>query len=568
MGKKMMSKLCLAAGVLGTAFSGMTYGAPNVVPGELIVKLKPGQENAFFSKSKSLDIELKETISLSYGKLFLVRYENSIKMDSVKKMLESNDEVISANPNFIYSIVNPIKEIVFNSIINPPQNLSTPNDPRFGELWGLNNTGSNDSGSSRNGVEGADIGAMEVWDLTRGSREVRVAVIDTGVDYRHPDLAANMWVNEAEQNGEEGVDDDNNGFVDDIHGYDFANNDGDPLDGHGHGTHCSGTIGAVHNNETGVAGVMNDVTIVAVKFLSDGGSGTTANAIKAIDYATTLDVDIMSNSWGGGGFSEDLKNAIVRASEKGIIFTAAAGNSASDNDSRPHYPSNYDVENIVSVAAHGSDDTLASFSCYGSTTVHIAAPGQRILSTVKNGGYSSYSGTSMATPHVSGALGLLVAHEGRIPHAEMRERLMQTSEPIRAYRRKTISGGRLNAYNLVTDTRPDRNEPDPSLWETVTLEEAFESAHPYEHRQTLTREVTIPGVKFMRAKVSKYDLEKNYDFLRVRNSSRAEIEKISGAGESYTSDYVEGDTMIIEFTSDTSVARWGFIVNEVEVIRE
>jgi thermitase len=568
MGKKMMSKLCLAAGVLGTAFSGMTYGAPNVVPGELIVKLKPGQENAFFSKSKSLDIELKETISLSYGKLFLVRYENSIKMDSVKKMLESNDEVISANPNFIYSIVNPIKEIDFNSIINPPQNLSTPNDPRFGELWGLNNTGSNDSGSSRNGVEGADIGAMEVWDLTRGSREVRVAVIDTGVDYRHPDLAANMWVNEAEQNGEEGVDDDNNGFVDDIHGYDFANNDGDPLDGHGHGTHCSGTIGAVHNNETGVAGVMNDVTIVAVKFLSDGGSGTTANAIKAIDYATTLDVDIMSNSWGGGGFSEDLKNAIVRASEKGIIFTAAAGNSASDNDSRPHYPSNYDVENIVSVAAHGSDDTLASFSCYGSTTVHIAAPGQRILSTVKNGGYSSYSGTSMATPHVSGALGLLVAHEGRIPHAEMRERLMQTSEPIRAYRRKTISGGRLNAYNLVTDTRPDRNEPDPSLWETVTLEEAFESAHPYEHRQTLTREVTIPGVKFMRAKVSKYDLEKNYDFLRVRNSSRAEVEKISGAGESYTSDYVEGDTMIIEFTSDTSVARWGFIVNEVEVIRE
>jgi len=568
MGKKMMSKLCLAAGVLGSAFSGMTYGAPNVVPGELIVKLKPGQENAFFSKSKSLDIELKETISLSYGKLFLVRYENSIKMDSVQKMLESNDEVISANPNFIYSIVNPIKEIDFNSIINPPQNLSTPNDPRFGELWGLNNTGSNDSGSSRNGVEGADIGAMEVWDLTRGSREVRVAVIDTGVDYRHPDLAANMWVNEAEKNGEEGVDDDNNGFVDDIHGYDFANNDGDPLDGHGHGTHCSGTIGAVHNNETGVAGVMNDVTIVAVKFLSDGGSGTTANAIKAIDYATTLDVDIMSNSWGGGGFSEDLKNAIVRASEKGIIFTAAAGNSASDNDSRPHYPSNYDVENIVSVAAHGSDDTLASFSCYGSTTVHIAAPGQRILSTVKNGGYSSYSGTSMATPHVSGALGLLVAHEGRLPHAEMRERLMQTSEPIRAYRRKTISGGRLNAYNLVTDTRPDRNEPDPSLCETVSLEEAFESAHPYEHRQTLTREVTIPGVKFMRAKVSKYDLEKNYDFLRVRNASRAEVEKISGSGESYTTDYVEGDTMIIEFTSDTSVAKWGFIVNEVEVIRE
>lgn len=571
MGKKGIGKLSLAACVLGTTLSGLAYSAPSTVPGELILKIKPGKEIKFFSKSKSLDIELKETISLSYGKLYLVRFDNSKSLDSVRSALESNDDVLIAEPNFIYSIVEPVKELDFNKIIDPEppgDDPQTPNDPRFSELWGLNNTGSNDSGSSRNGVEGADVRAIQAWDVTSGSGDVKVAVIDTGIDYNHPDLQGNIWINEAEKAGEAGVDDDKNGYVDDIHGFDFANNDGDPLDGHGHGTHCSGTIGAVHNNEQGVAGVMRDVTLVGVKFLSDRGSGTTANAVKAIDYATSLDVDIMSNSWGGGGFSEVLKGAIKRASDKGIIFTAAAGNSASDNDSRPHYPSNYKVDNIVAVAAHGSDDVLARFSCYGRTSVHIAAPGQRILSTVKNGGYASYSGTSMATPHVSGALGLLIAKEGRLPHLEMRERLMATSEPIRSYRRKTISGGRLNAYNLVTDTRPDRNEPDPDLWETVTIEEAFESTHPYDHRQTLSREVKIEGAKFMRAKVTKYELERNYDFLRVRNGSRAEIEKISGTGESYYTDYVEGETMIMEFTSDTSVAKWGFLVEEIQVIRE
>ena len=179
-----------------------------------------------------------------------------------------------------------------------------------------------------------------------------------------------------------------------------------------------------------------------------------------------------------------------------------------------------------------------------------------------------FSGTSMATPHVSGALGLMLAHEGRLPHEEMRERLMATSEPIRSYRRKTISGGRLNAYNLVTDTRPSRGEPDPGKWEIVTLEEAFETEHPYPHNASLSREIKIEGAKFIRVKVQKYDIERGYDFLTVRDGSRNQIEKVSGSGEGFTTDYVEGDSVIVEFNSDASVNGWGFAITEVEVIKE
>jgi len=557
---KAVKTVALGVGLGQFAFSASANMTPEAefVPGELIVKLRNGQSVNSFIKKRN-DIVLKQTIKLSYGNLFLVQStDKSASTKSIMTALGKMAEVEFAEPNYIYRAIGTRENF----------NFSSPNDPRFEELWGLNNTGTNEPGGTSRGVEGADVGAFKAWEVTKGSKSVKIAVIDTGIDYNHPDLAANMWINEAEANGEAGVDDDGNGFVDDIHGYDFANDDSDPVDGHSHGTHCAGTIGAVHDNGEGVAGVMAEVQLVAVKFLTDRGSGTSANAVRAIDYATSLDVDLMSNSWGGGGASEAMKEAIERAAEKGIIFTAAAGNSASNNDSRPHYPSNYDVENVVSVAAHTAQDGLASFSCYGAKTVHIAAPGHKILSTVKNGGYDVFSGTSMATPHVSGALGLLLAHEGRIPHSEMRERLMATSEPIRSYRRKTISGGRLNAYNLITDTRPNRGEPDPSQWETYTLSEVVGTEHPYAHNTRMTKTITVEGAKFIRVKVSKYDLEKDYDILRVRDTSRNEIEKVSGQGTEFTSDYVEGDSIIVEFSSDSSVNGWGFEISEVEIIRE
>jgi thermitase len=560
----MVSKVVIAGSLLiGTMAMAMASTAH--VPGELLVKFK--ETKAISALSLTYGFNVERTIDLSYGKIHVIKVEDK-NLASLKTVLSEDPNVEYAEPNFIYSIVKPVEEIDLDHILSPElKEFSnyTPSDPKFTSLWGLKNTGRNEPGRTSPGRAGADINALRAWSITKGSKAVKVAIIDTGIDYTHPDLVDNMWTNEAEANGTAGVDDDGNGYIDDIHGYDFANGDGDPKDGHSHGTHCAGTIGAVHNNNEGVAGVMADVTLVAVKFLTDAGSGTSENAIKSIDYATKVGVDIMSNSWGGGGFSQALKDAIQRASDAGIIFTAAAGNSRTDNDKKPHYPSNYEVDNVISVAAHTAQDDLASFSCFGRTTVDIAAPGHRILSTVKNGGYKAFSGTSMATPHISGLLGLLVSQEGRMTHVEMRERLLATSVPVSAYRGKMVNGGRADAYNLLTDTRPARNDPKPGQWKTITLAQTFESSHPYADNANVERTFTIAGAKFIRLKVAKYELEKNYDYIQVLTKTRQPVTKISGQGEAYTTDYVEGDTLVATFKSDRSVNKWGFLIEEVEV---
>ena len=537
------------------------------VPGEVLVKFKAGGLKSF--QISKLNNEIKYLYQVaSQTNLYKVSFDQKSTVEGMSERLQQYPRVQSAEPNFIYR-VNPVTHTDLKGLLAPyikekNNTLYTPTDPKFGELWGLRNTGRNEPGGRAPGAIGADIDALRAWEITKGARSVKIAVIDTGIDYRHPDLKDQIWTNQAEADGEAGVDDDGNGYVDDIHGYDFANKDGDPIDGHSHGTHCAGTIGATHNNNEGVAGVMADVTLVAVKFLTDAGSGSTEDAIAAIDYATKGGVDLMSNSWGGGGFSQALKESIERASAAGIIFTAAAGNSGTNNDQSPHYPSNYQVANVVSVAAHTAQDDLASFSCFGRTTVHIAAPGHQILSSTKDGGYSVYSGTSMATPHVSGALGLLLAKEGRLPHTEMRERLMATSIPVGSYRGRTINGGRLNAYNLLTNTRPERNEPKPGDWKRVDLAEAFASEHPYGNEQNLSRTVRQSGAKFMRLVVKKYELEKNYDYLQVSNGQNRSVDKVTGTGEGYTTDYVEGDSLIATFKSDRSVTKWGFEVYQLE----
>ena len=234
-------------------------------------------------------------------------------------------------------------------------------------------------------VAGEDINVLRAWSITKGSKDVKIAVIDTGVDYTHPDLKDQIDVNLAELNGKPGVDDDGNGFVDDIYGYDFANKDGDPQDGHGHGTHCAGVIGASHNN-IGVAGIMANVKIVPIKFLTDDGSGETIDAIAAIDYGIKRGVNVMSNSWGGGDKEQSLEDAIKAAESAGITFVAAAGNESANNDSTASYPANYEVGNVISVGSYTSTGAKSSFSNYGLKSVHVTAPGSNILSTYKNGG--------------------------------------------------------------------------------------------------------------------------------------------------------------------------------------
>ncbi len=316
---------------------------------------------------------------------------------------------------------------------------SVPDDPDFSRLWGLHNTG------QTGGKADADIDAPEAWDIRTGGNIV-VAVIDTGVDYIHPDLGANMWTNPGEIPGNN-VDDEGNGYIDDVHGYNFITGTGDPFDDNSHGTHCAGIIAGVGNNGTGIAGVNRSAKIMALKFISKDNYGKTSDAVKAIEYAVKMGVKISNNSWGGAGFSNAMYEAIQAAGDAGQIFMAAAGNDyGRNNDLDPHYPSGYDLDNIIAVASTDHNDTLSYFSNYGFTSVDLCAPGSDIYSTIPGNAYASYSGTSMATPHVAGVVSLVMAAYPELQVQEIKESILSSADKVPVLQGKTVTGGRLNAY--------------------------------------------------------------------------------------------------------------------------
>ncbi|MEZ4742177.1 MAG: S8 family serine peptidase [Bdellovibrionota bacterium] len=326
-----------------------------------------------------------------------------------------------------------------------------PNDELFSKQYGINNDG------QTGGKVDADIDAPEAWNIATGNRKNIVAVIDTGINYLHPDLAENYWFNAGELgtdiNGRDkrsnGVDDDGNGFVDDYKGWDFANNDNDPMDDHGHGSQCAGIIGARGNNTIGVSGVNWQAAIVAIKFFRASGSGTLDHAISAIEYAIDLNVKIANNSWSGREYSETLKAAIAKAEDSGMLIVAAAGNNGLDTDLYPRYPSSFNLENIISVAASEANDNLARFSNFGRESVDIAAPGVGIFSTVLESNYGEKSGTSMAAPYVSGVAALLLSKYPQLTALELKNIILMGSDPIDQMHGKTVSGGRLNANNAI-----------------------------------------------------------------------------------------------------------------------
>lgn len=552
--KKFFTPVFLSLGLMSSLAMAKSFQTmeASFIPGEAVVKLRPGQMKKFSLRKSALGLEIKKNMNLIAGDFVLVK-SNQKSIQKLIEELKALPEVAYAEPNFIYKAIS-----------------TTTSDPMYEKLWGLKNTGTNEPNKEGNysgvqGTPGADVNAEKAWQITKGSKNVVIAIIDTGIDYSHPDLVENIWTNPKEIAGNM-IDDDGNGYVDDIHGWNAFAKNGNPMDGNAHGTHCAGTIGASHDNNVGVAGVMSEVQMMAVKFLSDQGSGSLADAIDAINYATKMNVDLMSNSWGGGGFSQALEDSIKAANDRGILFVAAAGNSSTNNDSSPHYPSNYQVNNVISVAAHTVSDNLASFSCFGKRTVHVAAPGHNILSTVPGNKYAVYSGTSMATPHVSGVLGLLLSKEGRLPVEEVRNRLMATTVPVGTYRKKTISGGRVDAYNLLTDTRIPREEPSEDAWKTESLSDVFETKHPYANNEKFSKTYRFPGAKYVKLVIEKFDLESGYDFLTLKDANGAVIEKVSGAGQNYSTDYAETDSVTIEFTSDSSTTKWGVMVKEVKVI--
>jgi Ca2+-binding RTX toxin-like protein len=386
----------------------------------------------------------------------VVKIAANTDLQQVKANLAQDPRVEAVELNYTVS-GNQFSNIFnFNQFLNDVSGQETPSDPRLNELWGLNNIGQS------SGTSDADIDAPEAWDLQKGSKNVVVAVIDSGVDYNHQDLAANIWRNTGEIAGD-GIDNDGNGYKDDVRGYDFINNDNDPVDDNSHGTHVAGTIGAVGNNNIGVVGVSQNVSIIPLKSLGSNNSGSSDGIAKAINYAIQKGAKVINASLGGGSFHQLTKDAISDANKKGILFVAAAGNDGKlNNDTDPNYPSNYDLPNIIAVANTTRNDGLASNSHYGKTSVDLGAPGSSILSTIPGNQYASYSGTSMAAPHVSGAAALLLAQNPRLSVTQLKDILMKTTDPLTALNGKTVSGGRLNirrALNnppVLNDTRETR----------------------------------------------------------------------------------------------------------------
>jgi len=364
-----------------------------------------------------------------------------LQLITVSTALSEKMQALSRTPGVRY--VEP------NYVVRTQQ---VPTDPGFPRLWALDNEG------QTGGRVDADIDAPEAWETDRNAAEIIVAGIDTGIDYTHPDLAANIWTNPGEI--PDGIDNDGNGFIDDIHGYDFANDDSDPFDDNGHGTHTAGTIGMVEGNAFGGVGVAHRVQLMALKFLNRRGEGFTSDAIMAIEYATTMGASVSNNSWGGSGFSLALRDAIETFGAQGGLFVAAAGNGSNDNDEFPQYPASFTPrsDNVVSVAATDANDALAWFSNFGAHSVDVGAPGVDIYSTIPFGRHLVFSGTSMAAPHVAGASALYLSRFPLATPTQIKAALISSSDKVSALQNGlTNSGGRLNLATLLV-TEPEEPE--------------------------------------------------------------------------------------------------------------
>lgn len=404
---------------------------------EVLVRFRPGTNvDTMRSIARRLHDRLEDEIEAVDG-LAVIEDQDGRTAEEVAAEYRSMPSLVEyAEPNF---------RINLDADATAEPNHEHPDDPMFDEQWSLDNHGQN------GGKTLADISAVRAWAKTSGSSEVVVAVIDSGVDYTHQDLMNNIWVRPPSMAK---YTDDELGVIDDTYGFNAVSDNGDPMDQNGHGTHCAGIIGAEGGNQLGIAGVNWKVEIMPLKFIDASGSGTTKDAIKAINYVIDrkragVNVRIISASWGSTMYSKALEDVIREAGEEGILFIAASGNSSADADRSPHYPASYDLPNVISVAALNRQDELASFSNYGAKSVHIAAPGAEILSTWLGGEFREASGTSMATPEVAGVAALVLSAESELSMKELRERLLKSVDKLDSLSGKVSSGGRINAARAV-----------------------------------------------------------------------------------------------------------------------
>ena len=415
----------------GTVTPAVAAKADPYKPDEVIVRFKAGVTR---NRSAAVHAKYAAQVVREYripSNLALVKVPTGMTVEKAIADYQRDPDVLYAEPNFIYQLA------------------TTPNDARFGELWGLNNSGQS------GGVADADINAPEAWSITTGSSNVFIGSIDTGFDYNHQDLAANIWVNPGEIPGN-GIDDDGDGYIDDVHGIDATTNSGDPFDVDGHGTHTTGTIAARGNNGTGVAGVNWNATVISCKAFNP--SATLDDLLQCMDYflmlktraVNPIDIVATNNSWGGGGFAQSLLDAIEAHGQAGMLFVAAAGNNGSNNDQVPFYPATYDADNIISVLAYNRSDQRSSFSNFGALSVDVGAPGEDILSTLPGNSYGLLSGTSMATPHVTGLVGLLKAQDPNRTARQIKNLILTGAVASSATTGNVLTGGRIRADNSLT----------------------------------------------------------------------------------------------------------------------
>ena len=426
--------------------SGISVAKANKGIPEVLVRFKPGfsLDKIRMIASVNHDMVADEIESVK-GLTVIDDLDNADAAVVAQQYSSMTDAVEYAEVNQVIKLDDPSEEASARYSFDRPLAADAPNDPLFGDQWALSNTGQ-DGGTAK-----ADLDALNAWANTKGSEEVVVAVLDTGVDYKHGDLMGNMWVRPADLPR---YSDDELGEFNDLNGFDGTDGLSDPMDDNGHGTHCAGIIGAEGDNGIGVSGINQKVQIMPLKFLGRNGSGSTEDAIAAINYAIERKKDgvnlrIISASWGSTARSQALEDAIKAAGDAGILFVAAAGNDGTNNDARPHFPSNFDLPNVISVAALDRNNKLASFSNFGAKTVHIAAPGKEIVSTWIGDNYREASGTSMATPYVSGVAALIIASDPSISMKDLRKRLLDSVDKQETLKGKVASGGSLCAANAL-----------------------------------------------------------------------------------------------------------------------
>lgn len=439
--------------------------------GELLVKFKSGVVSSSSLKAhQAVGASVTKKFSIVHN-LELVKLPQGLSVKDAITRYMSDPDVEYAEPNYIKHAATIVaKDIIANQVI--------PNDQYFGQQWALRNTG-----QFAGGTPGADIKATTAWNISKGSGVI-VAVLDSGIDYNHPDLVGNIWTNPGETSCTDGIDNDNNGFIDDCKGGDFTrcaefdqkgvciihkNRDGDPMDDYGHGTHVAGIIGAVGNNSLGITGVMWTVQLMAVKILNAQGEGTAGDEIDGIEYAVANGAKIINASFGGSEFIASERDAIANSA---VLFITAAGNDGTNNDLTPFFPASYTnppyggLPNIISVASTSQNDIRSSFSNFGLNSVHVAAPGEYILSTVPIGltsfapsfctnssaaGYDFCSGTSMAAPHVSGLAGLLYSYYYTgFNYSQIRTMIFRYVDPQPSLSGWIATGGRINAFKALS----------------------------------------------------------------------------------------------------------------------